>query len=74
METKSTNPEDVAEPDAVVSGRAGTGQENEEPGWARRPVPPDPFRDECRTGITGRGVRTHHTVRKKRSIKEREPA
>jgi hypothetical protein len=74
METESTNPEDVAEPDAVVSGLAGTGQENEKPGWVRRHLPPDPFLAERTTGITGCGVRTRHTVQKKRSVMEREPA
>ncbi|MCX6690827.1 MAG: hypothetical protein NTW33_01935 [Methanoregula sp.] len=41
IETESTNKKDVAEPDAVASGMAGTGQENEELEWARRHLPPD---------------------------------
>jgi len=70
METESTDPKEVAEPDQIVSGRAGTGQENKEPGWMRRHVPPYPFLAECRS--IGRGARTRHTVRKNRSGKERE--
>lgn len=72
METESTNKKDVAEPDPVVSGMAGTGQENEELEWARRHVPPDPYLAERKTEIMGCGVRTRHTVREKRSVKERE--
>jgi len=71
MEVERTNREDVAEPDAVVSGTAGTGQENK---WARRHLPPDPYLAERKTEIIGWGVRTRHTVRKKRSVQEREPA
>jgi len=70
METESTDPKEVAEPDAVVSGTARTGQENKEPGWMRRHVPPYPFHAERRS--IGREVRTRHTVRKNRSGKERE--
>jgi len=73
METESTNPEDVVGPDAVVSGMAGIDQENEEPGWARRHLPPDPYLAERKTEITGWGVRALHKVmRKKRSVMERE--
>jgi len=72
METESTNPEDVAGPGAVVSGTAGTGQENE---WARRHLPPDPYLAERKTEIIGCGVRALHKVmRRKRSVQEREPA
>ena len=74
METESTNDKDVAAPDAVVSGVAGTGHENEEPGWARRHLPPDPFLAERKTEIIGWGVRALHKVCKKQSVQEREPA
>ncbi len=72
METESTNPKDVAEPDAVVSGLAGTGQENEELEWARRYLPPNPYLAERKTEIIGWGARVLHKVCKKQSEKERE--
>ena len=41
METIEIKVKDVAEPDQIASGTAGTGQENNELAWARRHVPPD---------------------------------
>ncbi|WAC05318.1 MAG: hypothetical protein OS112_01430 [Methanoregula sp.] len=41
MENNEIGNQDVAEPDQVVSGTAGTGQENEELRWMNRHVPPD---------------------------------
>jgi len=55
--------EDVAEPDQIASGAALTGQENEELEWARRHVPPDPFRAERKTEIIGWGIRPRHKGR-----------
>lgn len=46
MKTESTNHQDVAEPDQVVSGTAGTGQKNEELEWARRHLPEEPLRQQ----------------------------
>jgi len=63
---------EVSKRDAAASGADIAGQENEEPGWRRRHVPPDPFLAERKTGIIGCGVRTRLKVRKKRSVKERE--
>jgi len=62
---------EVSKRDASASGADIAGQENELE-WARRHVPPDPFLAERKTEIIGCGVRTRHTVRKKRSVKERE--
>jgi hypothetical protein len=52
--------EDVAEPDQIASGMAGTGQENEELEWARRHVKPDPILAVRKTEIIGWGVRPVH--------------
>jgi hypothetical protein len=52
--------EDVADPDQIASGMAGTGQENEELEWARRHVKPDPYLAERKTEIIGWGVRPVH--------------
>ena len=65
---------EVSKRDASASGADIAGQENEELEWMRRHVPPDPFLAERKTEIIGCGVRTRHTVRKKRSVKERERA
>ena len=59
---------EVSKRDASASGADIAGQENEEPGWMRRHVPPDPFLAERKTGIIGWRVRTPHKVRKKRSV------
>jgi hypothetical protein len=60
MEIESTNHQDVAEPDQIASGTAGTGQENEELEWARRHVKPDPMLAVRKTEIIGWGVRPVH--------------
>jgi hypothetical protein len=60
MEIESTNHQDVAEPDQIASGMAGTGQENEELEWARRHIKPDPYLAERKTEIIGWGVRPVH--------------
>jgi hypothetical protein len=51
---------DVAEPDQIASGAAGTGQENEELEWARRHVAPDPYLPVRKTEIIGWGVEPRH--------------
>jgi acetylornithine deacetylase/succinyl-diaminopimelate desuccinylase-like protein len=53
MEIEKINVEDVAEPDQIVSGAAGTGQENAELEWARRRVPEDPYLPMRKTEIIG---------------------
>jgi hypothetical protein len=45
MEIESTNHQDVAEPDQMASGVAGTGQENEELEWAKRHTRLAEYRD-----------------------------
>ena len=52
--------EDVAEPEQIASGVAGTGQENEELKWARRHLKPDPTLAVRKTEIIGWGVRPVH--------------
>jgi len=58
---------DVAEPDQIASGTAGTGQENNELEWARRHVPPDPYLAERKTEIIGWGIPPRNKVRRKPS-------
>jgi hypothetical protein len=65
METIIENEKDVAKPDQIASGTAGTGQENEELEWARRHVPPDLFLAVRKTEIIGWGIRTRNKVRRK---------
>jgi hypothetical protein len=65
MEIESNDHQDVAEPDQVASGTAGTGQENEELEWARRHVPPDPYLAERKTEIIGWGIKPRCKVRRK---------
>jgi len=71
MKTIETDVKDVAEPDQIASGTAGTGQENEELEWARRHVPPDPFLAVRKTEIIGWGIRTRNKVRRKKSRRAR---
>jgi hypothetical protein len=52
--------EDVAEPDQIASGVAGTGQENEELEWARRHLKPGATLAVRKTEIIGWGVRPVH--------------
>jgi hypothetical protein len=65
MEQNTMKSQDVAEPDEMVSGTAGTGQENEELEWARRHVPPDPYLVVRKTEIIGWGVKPSYKVRRK---------
>jgi hypothetical protein len=52
--------EDVADPDQIASGMAGTGHEISELEWARRHVKPDPCPAVRKTEIIGWGVRPVH--------------
>jgi hypothetical protein len=76
METETTNHQDVAEPDQIVSGTAVTGQENEELEWARRHVPPDPYIAVRKTEIIGWGIKPRYKGRRKTKRRSRgeEPA
>ena len=69
METMELNMKDVAEPDQIASGAAGTGheheEENEELEWARRHVPPDPYLPVRKTEIIGWGIKPRCKVRRK---------
>jgi len=68
METiVTTGYDDVAEPDQIASGTAGTGQENEELEWARSHVPPDPYLAERKTEIIGWGNKPRNKVWQKPS-------
>jgi hypothetical protein len=67
METIEIKVKDVAEPDQIASGTAGTGQENNELGWAQRHVPTDPYLAERKTEIIGWGIKPRNTVRQKPS-------
>ncbi|WAC05996.1 MAG: hypothetical protein OS112_05030 [Methanoregula sp.] len=58
---------DVAAPDQIASGMAGTGQENEELEWARSHVPPDPYLAERKTEIIGWGIKPRTKVWQKPS-------
>jgi len=66
MEIESTDHQDVAEPDQMVSGMAGTGQENEELAWAKRHIREEasPRLVDRKTEIIGCGV----PVNKKKKI------
>lgn len=71
METRDGT-RDVAEPDEIVSGMAGTGQENAELEWGRRHIGPDPYMAERKTEILGTGFTVRHK-KKPKTVKQEEP-
>ena len=71
-ETDAEPSEDVADPDQLASGVAGTGHENEELEWARRHVKPDPFLAVRKTEIIGWGVKPAHKMRRRSRNKARK--
>ena len=72
METETTNHQDVAEPDQIASGTAGTGQENEELEWMRRHGETASELAERTTGLHDDKPNDHTVVRSAPKLVERK--
>jgi len=72
METFIKNGKDVAEPDQIASGMAGTGQKNEELEWMKKHWETTPELEKRTTGLHNDKPDDHPVVRSAQKLVERK--